>query len=58
MSAFNKSWLALCVLLVAAVSGCSSIASVDRSKITPNDPLFQVPDAGHDAGDDGEDAGE
>jgi hypothetical protein len=55
MSAFNQSWLALCLLLVAALGGCSSVASVDRSKITPNDPLFQVPDAGSE---DGEDAGE
>jgi uncharacterized protein YceK len=54
MTASNKSWLALCLLLLAAVSGCSSLVSVDRTKI--KDTLFEVPDAGADGGDD--DAGE
>ena len=54
MSASNKSWLAVCLLLAAALSSCSSLVSVDRTKI--HDQLFDVPDAGKDGGD--EDAGE
>lgn len=54
MSASNKSWLALVLLLVAAMSGCSSLVNIDRTKI--HDDLFTVPDAGRDGGD--EDAGE
>ena len=59
MTASNKTWLAVGFLLAGALSACSSIVSVDRSKI--DDEQFDVPeppplDAGADDEDD-EDAG-
>lgn len=55
MTASNKSWLAVGLLLAGALSACSSLVAVDRTKI--QDDMFvmpepPVPDAGAD-----EDAG-
>jgi hypothetical protein len=56
MTAFNKSWLAVSLLLAGALGACSSVVSVDRSKV--DDEQFKVPDPpAPDAGSDDEDAG-
>jgi hypothetical protein len=56
MTAFNKSWLAVGLLLAGALGACSSIVSVDRSKV--DDDLYEVPPPPPpDAGADDEDAG-
>ncbi|HTU59528.1 MAG TPA: hypothetical protein VMF89_13855 [Polyangiales bacterium] len=56
MTAFNKSWLAVGLLLAGALGACSSIVSVDRSKV--DDKQYEVPPLpAPDAGSDDEDAG-
>ena len=56
MTASNKTWLAVGLLLAGALSACSSIVSVDRSKV--DDEQFNVPEPPPpDAGSDDEDAG-
>jgi hypothetical protein len=56
MTASNKSWLAVGLLLASALGACSSIVSVDRSKV--DDPQYEVPPPPPpDAGADDEDAG-
>jgi hypothetical protein len=58
MTASNKTWLAVCLVLAGALSACSSLVTVDRSKV--EDEQYEVPeppppDAG--PGADDEDAG-
>ena len=55
MTASNKTWLAVGLLLAGALSACSSVVSVDRSKV--DDKQFDVPEPPPDAGSDDEDAG-
>jgi|GEM_PF-5003051 hypothetical protein len=56
MTASNKSWLAVGILLAGALGACSSIVTVDRSKV--DDELYEVPPPPPpDAGSDDEDAG-
>lgn len=52
MSGSNKTLLVVLLLLASAFSACSSLVTVDRTKV--KDPLFEIPkpDAGSD-----EDAG-
>ena len=52
MTASYKSWLAVGLLLMGALSACSSIVSVDRSKV--DDEQFNVPEP-PDAGQNGDD---
>lgn len=51
MTASNKSWLAVVLLLAGALSACSSLVTVDRTDI-PDEmyvmPDPPVPDAGTD----------
>jgi hypothetical protein len=55
MTASNKTWLAVSLVLASALSACSSLVTVDRSKV--DDEQFVVPDPPPpDAGSD-EDAG-
>ena len=56
MTASNKSWLAVGLLLAGALGACSNLVAVDRSKV--DDELFDVPEPPPpDAGSDDEDAG-
>lgn len=56
MTASNNPWLAVCLVLAGALSACSSIVTVDRSKV--DDEQFNVPEPPPpDAGADDEDAG-
>lgn len=54
MSATNKTLLLVCLLLAGAMSACSSLVTVDRTKVP--DEMFVMPEP--DAGSDEEDAGE
>jgi hypothetical protein len=42
MTASNKPWLAVCLVLASALSACSSLVTVDRTKI--DDEQFEVPE--------------